>query len=149
MSEQTTPKSDNLVESRSLTKHFPVTGGVFQRTQAWVKAVENVSFTIKRGETLGLVGESGCGKTTLGRCILRLEEPSSGSILYRGQDLLRCNAKALRSLRREMQIVFQDPYSSLDPRQTVGRIIAEPFMVHHQLERGQLRRELLRSARIE
>jgi oligopeptide/dipeptide ABC transporter ATP-binding protein len=128
-----------LLTVRGLKKDYPRTGGWIGRSTDVVKAVDGIDLDVGEGETFGVVGESGCGKSTLGRCILRLEEPSSGSILYRGQDLLRCDAKALRSLRREMQIVFQDPYSSLDPRQTVGRIIAEPFMVHHQLERDKLR----------
>lgn len=131
-----------LLTVRGLKKDYPRTGGWIGRSTDVVKAVDGIDLDVGEGETFGVVGESGCGKSTLGRCILRLEEPSSGSILYRGQDLLQCDAKALRSLRREMQIVFQDPYSSLDPRQTVGRIIAEPFMVHHQLERGQLRLRL-------
>jgi len=131
-----------LLTVRGLKKDYRLTRGWMGRRIDVVKAVDGLDLDVAEGETFGVVGESGCGKSTLGRCLLRLEEPSSGSILYRGQDLLRYDAKALRSLRREMQIVFQDPYSSLDPRQTVGRIIAEPFMVHQPLEGDKLRPRL-------
>jgi len=135
--------SDPLVAVRGLKKNYHVSrGGPIGRKKGAVRAVDGVDLDVRKGETFGLVGESGCGKTTLGRCILRLEEPSSGSILFDGQDILRCEPGRLRELRREMQIVFQDPYSSLDPRQTVARIIAEPFMVHHQLDRKKLRERL-------
>jgi oligopeptide/dipeptide ABC transporter ATP-binding protein len=130
MPEQTTPQSDILIESRSLTKHFPVTGGIFQRTQAWVRAVENVSFTIKRGETLGLVGESGCGKTTIGRMLLRLIEPTEGQVLFEGKDITKLSERELKPFRREMQIIFQDPFSSLDPRTPIGDSIGEGLRVH-------------------
>jgi peptide/nickel transport system ATP-binding protein len=129
-----------LLVVRELKKSYSVRrGGLLRGKTGVVKAVDGVDLEIRPGETFGLVGESGCGKSTLGRCILRLEEPSSGEIVFDGQNLLQCDAKTLRSLRREMQIVFQDPYSSLDPRQTVGRIIAEPFMVHHRLGQRELR----------
>jgi oligopeptide/dipeptide ABC transporter ATP-binding protein len=132
-----------LLVVRELKKSYSVRrGGLLRGKTGVVKAVDGVDLEIRPGETFGLVGESGCGKSTLGRCILRLEEPSSGEIVFDGQNLLQCDAKTLRSLRREMQIVFQDPYSSLDPRQTVGRIIAEPFMVHHQLGQRELRSRL-------
>jgi len=133
MPEQTTQNSDILIESRSLTKHFPVTGGIFQRTQAWVKAVENVSFTIKRGETLGLVGESGCGKTTIGRMLLRLIEPTEGQVIFEGKDITKLSEKELKAYRREMQIIFQDPFSSLDPRTPIGDSIGEGLRVHSGL----------------
>ena len=130
-----------IVEVRGLKKYFPVFSGLFtQRVVGWVKAVDDVSFSIHRGETLGLVGESGCGKTTTGRCILQLERVTEGEILFEGQDLTRLGDAELRLLRRHMQIVFQDPYSSLNPRMTIGQIIGEPIWVHRLLrDRGECR----------
>ena len=130
MPEQTPQSSEYLVEARSLTKHFPVKGGVFQSTQAWVKAVENVSFNIRRGETLGLVGESGCGKTTIGRMLLRLIEPTEGQVIFDGKDITKLSESELKAYRREMQIIFQDPFSSLDPRTPIGDSIGEGLRVH-------------------
>ncbi len=119
------------MEVRHLKKYFPVTaGGALQRVVGLVKAVDDVSFTVGRGETLGLVGESGCGKTTTGRCLLQLERPTAGEILFEGQDLARLSAADLRPLRRHVQIIFQDPYSSLNPRMTVAQILGEPLRVH-------------------
>lgn len=115
----------SLVTVRDLSKHYQV------RARQLVRAVDGVSLEIRRGETLGLVGESGCGKTTLGRCLLRLIEPTSGKIEFDGMDLLALDRRALRKLRQRMQIIFQDPYSSLDPRMTVGEIITEPLQIHH------------------
>jgi peptide/nickel transport system ATP-binding protein len=120
----------DLVEVRNLTKHFPIGGGLLGVGRDAVKAVDDVSFSIRRGETFGLVGESGCGKSTTGRCILRLIEPTSGSVRFDGQDLLALSSDGLRRLRRDIQIIFQDPYSSLNPRMTVGRIVEEPLVIH-------------------
>ncbi len=120
----------DLIEVKNLVKYFPVRGGLLQRVVAWVQAVEKVSFTIKEGETLGMVGESGCGKTTVGRTILRLVPATSGEVLYEGQDVFKANPRELKALRRNMQIIFQDPFSSLDPRMPVGESIAEGLLVH-------------------
>ena len=127
-----TPLSEvPLLEVRGLAMHFPITEGmVLSRKIGDVKAVDGVDFTIARGETLGLVGESGCGKTTTGRCILRLERPTAGAILFDGKDVNRLERSELTALRRRMQVIFQDPYSSLNPRMKVGDIIAEPIKVH-------------------
>ncbi len=120
-----------LLELRKLRVHFPVTEGRLRRRRIGeVKAVDGIDLTIQRGETLGLVGESGCGKTTTGRCILRLERPTSGAILYDGVDLDTLSRRELMALRRRIQVIFQDPYSSLNPRMKVGDIIAEPMKVH-------------------
>jgi oligopeptide transport system ATP-binding protein len=120
-----------LLQVRGLRKHFPVTEGIIaRRTIGEVKAVDGIDFTLRRGETLGLVGESGCGKTTTGRCILLLERPTAGEIVYDGIDLARLTHKELLALRRRIQVIFQDPYSSLNPRMKVGAIIAEPMKVH-------------------
>ena len=128
-----------LLEIRDLTKYYPVRAGVFRRSAQHVKAVDGVSLTIEKGETLGLVGESGCGKTTLGRCVVRLIEPTSGSIAFEGQELAGLPASALRDTRRKMQIIFQDPYASLDPRMRVGEIIGEGLAIHG-IARGEARR---------
>ncbi|HET9756411.1 MAG TPA: dipeptide ABC transporter ATP-binding protein [Candidatus Limnocylindrales bacterium] len=119
-----------LVEVRDLVKHFPVRGGVLQRTVAMVQAVDGVSFDIERGETLGLVGESGCGKTTVGRLLLRLIEPTSGSIHFDGRDITTLKGAELKSYRRRIQIIFQDPYASLDPRTPIGDSIGEGLRIH-------------------
>ena len=126
------PQSDDvLLEVKNLKMHFPVSSGFLSRKPTgYVKAVDDVSFTVKRGETLGLVGESGCGKTTTGRCILQLYKPTDGQVIFDGQDLTRLNTKNMRAMRREMQVIFQDPYSSLNPRMTAGNIIGEPLIVH-------------------
>jgi oligopeptide transport system ATP-binding protein len=133
----TAEAQSSIVEVRGLKKYFPVTSGaIARRVVGWVKAVDDVSFTIRSGETLGLVGESGCGKTTTGRCVLQLERPTAGSVIFEGCDLARLNDAELRPLRRRMQIVFQDPYSSLNPRMTIGQIIAEPIRVHDLAPNG-------------
>jgi len=122
---------DIILEVKDLKMHFPVGGGFLSRKPVgYVKAVDGVSFTVKRGETLGLVGESGCGKTTTGRCILQLYKPTAGSVMFDGQELTKLNTKNMRAMRREMQVIFQDPYSSLNPRMTAGNIIGEPLIVH-------------------
>jgi peptide/nickel transport system ATP-binding protein len=139
---QMLPSSDTLVMVRNLVKHFPLEG-----TDDVLRAVDGVSFEIFAGETLGLVGESGCGKSTVGRCLLRLIEPTSGEINFEGRDILSLDRKALRQLRREMQIIFQDPYASLNPRMKVGDIVGEPLVVHNQgtkEERRERVAELLR-----
>jgi oligopeptide/dipeptide ABC transporter ATP-binding protein len=119
-----------LLEVKNLVKYFPVRSGLLQRVSAWVKAVDDVSFHIYEGETLGLVGESGCGKTTVGRTILRLLPATSGSVIFNGNDVFNLNASELKKLRRDVQIIFQDPYSSLDPRMPVGESIAEGMRIH-------------------
>jgi oligopeptide/dipeptide ABC transporter ATP-binding protein len=136
--------SEVLLEVENLVKHFPVGGGVLSRQSGMVRAIDGVSFTLRRGETLGLVGESGCGKTTTGRCILQLERPTSGRILFEGVDLAAISAAELRAVRRRVQVIFQDPYSSLNPRMTVGQILAEPLQVH-----GIVRERTARQARVE
>tara|TARA_B100000029_G_scaffold382265_2_gene377509 strand:- start:574 stop:1596 length:1023 start_codon:yes stop_codon:yes gene_type:complete len=137
------PQNDDiLIDVKNLQMYFPVSSGMlFQRTTAYVKAVDDVSFTVKRGETLGLVGESGCGKTTTGRCILQLYKPTAGQVLFNGQDLTTMTTKQMRGMRREMQVIFQDPYSSLNPRMTAGNIIGEPLIVHGLVNSKQEYRE--------
>jgi oligopeptide transport system ATP-binding protein len=142
----TGPGRAPLLEARDIVKHYPILGGVLMRQVASVKAVDGVSLTIGEGETVGLVGESGCGKTTFGRTILRLEEPTAGEILFQGRSILGHSRNEMQALRREMQIIFQDPFSSLNPRKTVGQIVGEPLLVHgvkSRQERDQRVLELL------
>ena len=146
--------ADVLLEVQRLEKHFPVRKGLLQRTVAWVKAVDDVDIVIRRGETLGLVGESGCGKTTVGRSILRLTRPTGGKVLFRSKrlapdgadqvvDVAAAQPGEVKLLRRDMQIIFQDPYSSLDPRMTVAEIIGEPLRVQGVMGRGERRQRVL------
>jgi oligopeptide/dipeptide ABC transporter ATP-binding protein len=131
-----------LLEVQNLKKHFPIKKGILSRTIGNVLAVDGVSFTLKRGETLGLVGESGCGKTTVGRSILRLTEPTSGQVTFNGQDLLELGREELRQVRASFQIIFQDPFSSLNPRMNVGQIIAEPIKNHLKESRPDIRKRV-------
>lgn len=136
--------SEILLKVENVTKNFPIYGGVFNREVAAVKAVSDVSFEIKKGETLGLVGESGCGKSTLGRCLIRLHDVSSGKISYRGEDITNSKGQQLRELRKKLQIIFQDPFASLNPRMTIGSILEEPLIIHNLFDSANDRMDRVR-----
>jgi oligopeptide/dipeptide ABC transporter ATP-binding protein len=129
--------SESILEVKELKKHFPIKAGFFKRTIGHVRAVDGVDLSVKPGETLGIVGESGCGKTTLGRTIIRLTDATEGSIVFEGSDITRLSRREMRPIRRDVQIVFQDPYASLNPRMTVRDIISEPLRIHGQFRGGQ------------
>ncbi len=133
---------DTLIEVQDLKKYFPIKGGLFRKTVGYVKAVDGVSFSIARGKTFGLVGESGCGKSTVGRTLLRLYEKTDGSVLFEGEDIFALSRKHLRAVRPQMQIVFQDPYSSLNPRMSIGQAIGEPMLTHRLCTKGDVRKKV-------
>jgi peptide/nickel transport system ATP-binding protein/oligopeptide transport system ATP-binding protein len=142
----------DLIQVKNLVKYFPVRGGLLQRVVAWVQAVDDVSFTVREGEALGLVGESGCGKTTVGRTMLRLIEPTSGSVNFQGTDVLKLRGSEMKAMRRNMQIIFQDPYASLDPRMPIGESISEGLKIHNigtPRERFETAIEMLRRVGLE
>ena len=134
---------DALVQARGLVKHYRIKAGALSSKKQTLKAVDGINLTVRTGETLGLVGESGCGKSTLGRLILRLEEPTAGSVTFNGTDILSLNREEMRKMRGEMQIIFQDPYSSLNPHKTVGWIISEPLRIHNKGNRKQIRETVI------
>lgn len=133
---QNADKNDNIVEVKNMKMYFPVTRGLLRRKVADVKAVDDISFHIRRGEVLGLVGESGSGKTTTGRCILRLYNPTAGQVIFQGQDISQLPEEKIRPLRRKMSLIFQDPFGSLNPRQSAGSIVGEPLKIHKLVNNG-------------
>ena len=135
--------NDALIRLEGLTKHFPVRKGVFKKVSGWIQAVDDVNLNIQAGETLGLVGESGCGKTTVGRTILRLTEPTSGKIFYKSRDITSLNFKQMNDLRCEMQIIFQDPYASLDPKKNIGTSIMEGLKIHNIGDKESRREKMM------
>ena len=143
-------RNDIFLQVKNLKMYFPVTSGVFlQRATGWIKAVDDVSLFVRRGETLGLVGESGCGKTTTGRCILQLQKPTSGDIFLEGRNLVEMKGAELRAMRRRMQVIFQDPYASLNPRMTAGNLIGEPLIIHKAINgRKEYRERVMHLAKV-
>lgn len=135
---------NSLLRVENITKQFPIYGGLFSKQVAAVKAVQDISFEINKGETLGLVGESGCGKSTLGRSLIRLIEPSSGKIFFKNKEITHVNGTELRELRKKMQIIFQDPYASLNPRMTIGSILEEPLIIHNLFNSAKDRQDRVR-----
>jgi oligopeptide/dipeptide ABC transporter ATP-binding protein len=147
-----TDAKQDLIQVNHLVKYFPVRAGFLQKVVAQVQAVDDVSFNVREGETLGLVGESGCGKTTVGRTMLRLVEPTSGAVAYKGQDILKLRGRELKEMRRNMQIIFQDPYASLDPRMPIGESVMEGLNIHNigtRRERFEIMIETLRKVGLE
>ena len=130
-----------LLTVENVTKSFPIFGGLFSREVASVKAVQGISFVLNKGETLGLVGESGCGKSTLGRCLVRLHDTTSGKIIYNGKDITHIEGEELREMRRKIQIIFQDPFASLNPRMTIGAILEEPLIIHNLFNSAKERQD--------
>lgn len=152
MTNNNTQEQNDLLVVRNLKKYFPVRSGLLQRTTAWVQAVDNVSFSVKKGETLGMVGESGCGKTTVGRTVLRLVEPTSGEVSFAGHNIIKMGQKELKPLRRDMQIIFQDPYASLNPRMPIGESVMEGLHIHnigHPKERWEVAIKMLKKVGLE
>ena len=148
----TTTATKELVQTKHLVKYFPVREGLLQRVKDHVRAVDNVSFVVREGETLGLVGESGCGKTTVGRTMLRLIEPTSGEVLFDGKDIFKLSGQELKAMRRNMQIIFQDPYASLDPRMPIGESVMEGLNIHQigtPKERYQIMLDTLKKVGLE
>ncbi len=143
----TTNSNPTILRAENVVKSFPVYGGLFSQEVASVQAVQGISFELKKGETLGLVGESGCGKSTLGRCLIKLLEPTSGKVFFKDQNITHLEGEQLRELRKSMQIIFQDPYASLNPRMTIGSILEEPLIIHNlynsQKDRADRVQELL------
>ena len=130
--------NEALLSVKNLVMHFPLTQGIiFQRKVGAVQAVDGISFDVKKGETLGLVGESGCGKSTTGRAILQLYKPTAGEVVFKGKDLTQLDGGEMRKMRRHLQMIFQDPYASLNPRMTVGNIVAEPMQIHWLISKGE------------
>ena len=135
-------QQEKLVEVENLVTYFPIFTGILQKKTGEVKAVDDISFFIRKGETLGLVGESGCGKTTAGRSILKLEEPTSGNVFFNGKNLIKMKGEELRKMRSQMQPIFQDPFASLNPRMTAGNIIGEPLEVHNLAKGKEVRKRV-------
>ncbi len=142
------PQDDVMVEVKNLKMYFPITRGLLRRKVADVKAVDDVSFEIRRHETLGLVGESGCGKTTVGRCILRLYQPTSGSIIFAGHDISKMPERKIKPYRKDMGMIFQDPFGSLNPRQSAGGIVGDPLIVHNMVTKKELKQKVAELFRI-